>query len=88
MQASAGVETLSRKPICATVDGEKPGPALLLEAPEVGETVKLVVEGLTYAPGRHIVCNVLGTTLDLEPVELVERGVEFDLVRYRVLSQT
>jgi hypothetical protein len=43
---------------------------------------------MTYQPGRTIACDVLGTRLDLEPVELVERGVEFDLVRYRVLAQT
>lgn len=87
-EASAGVETLSRKPIYASIEGEKPGPALLLEAPEEGETLRLVVPGMTYVPGQRLNCNVLGSLLELEPVELVERGVEFDLVRYRLLGQS
>jgi hypothetical protein len=88
MQASAGVETLSRKPICATIQGETPAPALLLDAPEEGESLRLALPAATYEPGQRIACDVLGTRLDLEPVELVERGVEFDLVRYRVLAET
>jgi hypothetical protein len=88
MQASAAVETLSRKPICAMVEGDPPAPALLLDPPEEGEALRLAVSAMTYQPGRTIACDVLGTRLDLEPVELVERGVEFDLVRYRVLAQT
>jgi hypothetical protein len=88
MQASAGVETLSRKPICATIAGENPAPALLLDPPEEGETMRLAVAAATYEAGRPVVCDVLGSRLDLEPVELVERGVEFDLVRYRVLAQS
>ncbi len=88
MQASAGVETLSRKPICATIAGENPAPALLLDPPEEGETMRVAVAAVTYEAGRPVVCDVLGTRLDLEPVELVERGVEFDLVRYRVLAQS
>ncbi len=33
---------------------------------------------------RPLRAEVLGTTLALEPVELLERGVEFELGRYRV----
>jgi hypothetical protein len=87
MQASAGVETLSRKPIVATVEGENALAALLLDPPEAGETVRVVVAALAYGPVRPLCCRVLGTTLALDPVELLERGVEFDLVRYRVTEQ-
>ena len=87
MQASAGVETLSRKPIVAAVEGDNALAALLLDPPETGETVRVVVAALAYGPARPLRCCVLGTALALDPVELLERGVEFDLVRYRVTDQ-
>lgn len=87
LQASAGVETLSRQPIAAAVEGEK-GNALLLDAVEEGERVRLIVPGLAYEPDRPLRCKVLGTTLMLDPVGLVERGVEFDIGQYRVVSQS
>jgi hypothetical protein len=81
-EARAGVETLSRKPILAVIAGEVPSRAILLDPIDEGETVRLVVSG--YRPDRPLSAEVLGTTLALEPVELLERGVEFELGRYRV----
>lgn len=82
LEARAGVETLSRKPLLAVVGGEVPSKAILLDPIDEGETVRLVVSG--YQPDRTLRAEVLGTTLVLEPVELLERGVEFELGRYRV----
>lgn len=86
LQARAGVETLSRKPLLAVVAGEVPSKAILLDPIDEGETVRLAVSG--YQPDRPLRAEVLGTTLALEPVELLERGVEFELGRYRVMGCT
>jgi len=84
MQARAGVETLSRNPILATIAGQTPSQAILLDPLEEGETVRLAVAG--YEPHRPLRADVLGSALVLEPIELLERGVEFDLGRYRVVG--
>jgi hypothetical protein len=80
--ATVGVETLSRNPIAVTVAGEIPAQAILLDPVEEGETVRLAVA--TFEPDRTLRVEVLHSTLVLEPVELLEPGVDFELGRYRV----
>lgn len=86
LQARAGVETLSRQALLAVVAGEIPSKAILLDPIDEGETVRLAVSG--YQPDRPLRAIVLGTTVALEPVELLERGVDFELGRYRVTGCT
>jgi hypothetical protein len=82
--AAVGVETLSRWPIPAAVDGAAAPGVLLLDPIEDGETVRVIAAGSQRAPDLRLDCHALGASFTLEPVESLERGVEFDLARYRV----
>lgn len=85
--AAVGVETLSRWPIPATLDGAAAHGVLLLDPIEDGETVRVIAPGTDHVPGARLSCHALGASFSLDPVEPVERGVEFDLARYRVTLQ-
>jgi hypothetical protein len=85
--AAVGVETLSKWPIPAAIDGDAAQHVLLLDPIEDGETVRIVASGVDYVPGRTLTCRALGAAFSLDPVEPIERGVEFDLARYRVAIQ-
>jgi hypothetical protein len=60
---------------------------LLLDPIEDGETVRVIAPGTDHVPGARLSCHALGASFSLDPVEPVERGVEFDLARYRVTLQ-
>lgn len=82
--ASVAVETVSRHPIAVSFGASSPRLALLLDAPDEGEEVRVVVPGLEFAPEQPLACNLLGREIRLRPLALIERGVEFDLGRYRL----
>lgn len=84
-EAAAAVETLTRRPTPVLVEGEPGGEALVLDAVEEGETVRMLVPG--YDAGEPLRCRLLGASLAFAPVELLERGAEFDLARYRVAGR-
>lgn len=83
----AGVETLTKHPLAVELRaGETAHPALLLDAPDEGETVRLVVAAPAFAPDRDAECIVAGASLRLRPVEAIERAGETVLARYEVLA--
>jgi hypothetical protein len=86
-EASAAVETLSRCATPAVVEGEGGGEVIVLDAVEEGETVRLLLGAPGHDPARRLHCRLLGANFALEPVELVESGVEFDLARYRIAGR-
>lgn len=82
----AGAETLTKHPLAVELRaGETAHPALLLDAPDEGETVRLVVPAPAFAPDRDAECIVAGASLRLRPVEAVEGSAETVLARYEVL---
>jgi hypothetical protein len=82
----AGVETLSKNAIAVTLGRDGPVDALLLDPPEEGDTVRLLLRETGENWEGSIPCAVLGTTFGLVLVELVERGADFQLVRCRVVE--
>ncbi len=84
--ASIAVETISHHPIPVVFGAPEQRPGLLLDAPDEGEVVRIVMPGLGFEPDTPLTCSLLGRDLTLQPLELVERGAEFDLVRYRVVK--
>jgi len=63
-----------------------PADALLLDPPEEGDTVRLLLREAGEDWEGIMPCAVLGTTFGLLRVELVERGADFQLVRCRVVE--
>jgi len=82
----AGVETLSKNAIAVTVGQDGPADALLLDPPEEGDTVRLLLREAGEDWEGIMPCAVLGTTFGLLRIELVERGADFQLVRCRVVE--
>ncbi len=84
--ASAGVQTLSRSALPAELQSDNGVvQALILDTPDVGELVQVVLPGASFVADHDIEGSCRACSLRLEPVELVERGGEFDLACYRVL---
>ena len=84
----AGVEVLSKSPIAVNAELNGPVEALLLDPPEEGVTVRLIVREVAESWDGPMRCAVLGTTFGLVLVELLERGADFSLVRCRVIEQS
>lgn len=83
--AAAGIQTLSKHPLAVELgSADRMQPGLLLDAPDEGEAVRLIVPAHGFRPDETVECMVAGMQLSLSPVDLIERGVDFELVRYRV----
>jgi hypothetical protein len=84
-QASIGIETLTKKAVPFEIDSSgRKGEALLLDSLELGQPVRMAVPSAGSATAATVTVFVDGKTARLAPVELIERGVAFDLTRYRV----
>lgn len=86
LRGLAGVEVLSKNPIEVNAELNGQVEALLLDPPEEGVTVRLVVREFAEAWDRPMRCAVLGTTFGLVVVEVLERGADFTLLRCRVVD--
>lgn len=87
-RAVAGVQTLSKHPIAAELEiGGVRHVALLLDAPDEGEVTRVILPGMAFEPQAPAEGMLLAAPLRLVPVELLERGLEFDLASYRVVGQ-
>lgn len=83
---SVGIETLSKSPLAVSGDlGGMACEAILLDPMHAGETVRVALPGSAYETSIPLVFTLQGKAARLEPVELIETGVEFDLGLYRVL---
>ena len=94
-QASVGVQVLSRQALhgvfttnigrwahgVATVDG-----VVIPEAGEVGAVLVALPLGL-YLPGEQLLSMVAGRRHLMFPVGLVERGQDYDLIKFRAMVQ-
>lgn len=87
--ASAGIQTLSKRPILAELQAPNGQvDCLVLDAPDVGEQVRVVLPSAIFAAGETVGGSLLGGSLRLEAAELIERGGDFDLASYRVLPES
>ena len=94
-QANAGVQVLSRQPVhgvfttnlgrwahgVATVDG-----VVVPEAGEPGAVLVALPHGL-YLPGEQLLAMIAERPHLMFPVGLVERGLDYDLIKFRALVQ-
>ncbi len=94
-QASVGIQVLSRQPLhgvfttnigrwasgVATVDG-----VVIPEAGEAGAVLVALPLGL-YLPGEQLLSMIAGRRHLMFPVALVERGQDFDLIKFRAMVQ-
>lgn len=83
--ASIGVETLTKKAVPLDLgDQGRNADALLLDTPDPGETVRVALPTGAMAGMAPRNVAVDDKSVRLVPMELIERGVAFDLARYRV----
>ncbi|HCX32575.1 MAG TPA: hypothetical protein DHV08_02805 [Rhodocyclaceae bacterium] len=69
----AGIETLSRHPLAVEVGAADPlRGALLLDAPDEGETVRLIVPSPAFDPGEELGCILAGARLRLRVLDVLE----------------
>lgn len=84
-QGSVGIETFSRSPAAVAADlGGMACEAILLDAPQAGDTVRVVLPGASFEPAIPLVFPWRGGTAQLDAIEQIESGVDFDLGLYRV----
>ncbi len=82
---SVGIETLSKSPLAVSGDlGGMACEAILLDALHAGETVRVALPGSAFETRVPLIFTLQGKTARLEPIELIETGVDFDLGLYRV----
>ncbi|GAB4170293.1 MAG: hypothetical protein Fur0039_09670 [Rhodocyclaceae bacterium] len=70
---AAGIETISRHPLAVEIG--TPGSlqcALLLDAPDAGERVRLVMPSPAFDPGQAFDCMLAGAPLRLRAIETLE----------------
>ncbi len=83
---SVGIETLSKSPLAVSGDlGGMACDAILLDALHAGETLRVALPGSAFETRIPLVFTLQGKVVRLEPIELIETGVDFDLGLYRVL---
>lgn len=94
-QANAGMQVLSRQPVhgvfttnigrwahgVATVDG-----VVVPEAGEAGAVLVALPHGL-YLPGEQLLAMIAERRHLLFPIGLVERGQDYDLIKFRAMVQ-
>ena len=94
-QANAGMQVLSRQPVhgvfttnigrwahgVATVDG-----IVVPEAGEAGAVLVVLPHGL-YLPGEQLLAMIAERRHLMFPIALVERGLDYDLIKFRAMVQ-
>lgn len=79
-----GIQTLSSQATPLEVFSERnSGEAVALDEPVTGAVIRLAVNGTGYS-GDTLHASINGRHVRLDPVELIERGRNFDLGRFRV----
>lgn len=82
---AVGIETLSKAPQAVSGDlGGMDCAALLLDVLHSGETVRVLLPRAAFEPAIPFAFAWQGRSARLDPVELLESGVDFDLGLYRV----
>jgi len=86
---AAGVQTLSKHPLAVEMGSDNEQyTGLLLDAPDEGEVVRVIVPGSAFRPNESVPCTIAGARMTLTPIEVVERGIEFEIGGYRVQDST
>jgi hypothetical protein len=83
-----GVETLATHPLPVVVyDGETDThtQAVALDALAEGDAVRIVLAGRRFETRQSLFLTVGDAEMRLDPLELVERGREYDVGRYRLV---
>jgi hypothetical protein len=84
-RGTVGIETLSTLARPLEVFSERnSGEAVALDEPISGAIVRLAINGTGYSGEYPLHASINGRHVRLDPVELIERGSNFDLARFRV----
>ncbi|WP_374340418.1 hypothetical protein [Methyloversatilis sp.] len=84
-RGTVGIETLSTTARPLEVFSERQsGEAVALDDPVTGAVVRLAINGTGYSAEYPLHASINGRHVRLDPVELIERGSNFDLARFRV----
>lgn len=84
-RGTVGIETLSTTARPLEVFSERQsGEAVALDDPVSGAVVRLAINGTGYSAEYPLHASINGRHVRLDPVELIERGTNFDLARFRV----
>jgi hypothetical protein len=84
-RGTVGIETLSTTARPLEVFSERQsGEAVALDEPVSGAVVRLAINGTGYSAEYPLHASINGRHVRLDPVELIERGSNFDLARFRV----
>ena len=84
-RGTVGIETLSTTARPLEVFSERQsGEAVALDEPVSGAVVRLAINGTGYSSEYPLHASINGRHVRLDPVELIERGSNFDLARFRV----
>ncbi len=86
-QGVVGVQTLSTRPVPLAVQGVNTSHAIALDSMDADGSVRVVLGGQRFAPGRVLHGLLGGMPVMLDPIELVERGTDYDIARYRLIPQ-
>ncbi|MBL8481852.1 MAG: hypothetical protein JNJ60_06650 [Rhodocyclaceae bacterium] len=86
-RGTIGIETLAMRPTALEVFGYgAPKEALALDAIRNNEEVRMALGRSEFAPGVPLHASFQGRHIRLEPIELVESGIDFDIGRFRVVD--
>ncbi len=84
-RGTVGIETLSTQARPLEVFSDRnSGEAVALDEPVTGSVVRLAINGTGYSAEYPLHASINGRHVRLDPVELIERGANFDLARFRV----
>lgn len=84
-RGTVGIETLSTQARPLEVFSDRnSGEAVALDDPITGTVVRLAINGTGYSAEYPLHASINGRHVRLDPVELIERGANFDLARFRV----
>ncbi|MEW5890052.1 MAG: hypothetical protein AB1768_13630 [Pseudomonadota bacterium] len=84
---AVGIETLSKTPRAVEADlGGMACEAILLDGAAPGETLRVVLPARAFETDMPLEFAVDGRRVSLQPLELLESGMEFDIGRYRAAS--
>lgn len=84
-RGAVGIETLSADPIAMDVFSESHcDDALALDPVSIGRPLRVVIGHERFQMGQALHASARGLRVRLDPLELIERGADFDIARYRV----
>ena len=86
-RGAVGIETLSADPVAMDVFSESHcDDALALDPVSTGRPLRVVVGHERFQTGQALHASARGQRVRLDPLELIERGADFDIARYRVVD--